>query len=50
MEDWEIYGEVEKTIDYAFNHKFFLNMYEFLKLKKARRIDAQECAFRGRSK
>ena len=42
MEDWEIYGEVEKTIDYAFNHKFFLNMYEFLKLKKARRIDAQE--------
>lgn len=42
MEDWEIYDEVEKTIDYAFNHKFFLNMYELLKLKKTRRIDAQE--------
>ena len=42
MEEWEICQEVEKTIDWAFKHKFFLNMYEYLKVKKARKIDALE--------
>ena len=42
MDDWEIYQDVEKSIDYAFDHKFFLNMYEYLKSKKIRKVDAKE--------
>ena len=42
MEDREIYWEVERTIDYAFDHKFFLNMYEYLKLRKTKKVDAKE--------
>jgi|TARA_B100001063_G_C16422414_1_gene384848 hypothetical protein len=42
MEDWEIYQEVEKTIDWAFDHKFFLNMYEYLRSGKAKKTDVQE--------
>ena len=42
MDDWEIYQDVEKSIDYAFDHKFFLNMYEYLKSKKIRKMDAKE--------
>lgn len=42
MEDREIYWEVETTIDYAFDHKFFLNMYEYLKLKKTKKVDVRE--------
>ena len=42
MEEWEIYQTVEQSIDYAFDHKFFLNMYEYLKSKKIRKIDAKE--------
>ena len=42
MEDREIYWEVERTIDYAFDHKFFLNMYEYLKLKKTKKVDVRE--------
>ena len=42
MEDWEFYQDVEKSIDYAFDHKFFLNMYEYLKSKKIRKMDAKE--------
>ena len=42
MDDWEIYHDVEKSIDYAFDHKFFLNMYEYLKSKKIKKIDAKE--------
>ena len=42
MEDREIYWEVERTIDYGFDHKFFLNMYEYLKLKKTKKVDVRE--------
>jgi|TARA_R110002020_G_scaffold11052_1_gene42064 hypothetical protein len=42
MEDWEIHQEVEKTIDWAFDHKFFLNMYEYLRSGKAKKTDVQE--------
>ena len=42
MDDREIYWEVERTIDYAFDHKFFLNMYEYLKLKKTKKVDVRE--------
>ena len=42
MEDREIYWEVERTIDYAFDHKFFLNMYAYLKLKKTKKVDVKE--------
>tara|TARA_R100000030_G_scaffold100242_1_gene92834 strand:- start:54 stop:404 length:351 start_codon:yes stop_codon:yes gene_type:complete len=42
MDDREIYWEVERTIDYAFDHKFFLDMYEYLKLKKTKKMDVRE--------
>ena len=42
MDDWEIYQDVEKSIDYAFDHKFFLNMYEYLKSVKATKRDVEE--------
>lgn len=42
MEDREIYWEVERTIEYAFDHKFFLNMYEYLKLRKTKKVDVRE--------
>ena len=33
----EIYGDIEKTIDYAFEGKFMLNFYQYLKVKEAKK-------------
>ena len=38
----ELYDIVEKTIDYAFEGKFMLNMYEYLKSEKATKILVEE--------
>lgn len=38
----DLYDTVEHTIDYAFNGKFMLNMYEYLKGIKATKKDAEE--------
>ena len=42
MNKWEILSTVEKSIDYAFNGKIVLNMYEYLKSIKATKNDVQE--------
>ena len=38
----ELYDVVEKTIDYAFEGRYMLNMYEYLKSNKASRIVVEE--------
>jgi len=38
----ELYDVVEKTIDYAFDGKYMLNMYDFLKSSKTSKIDVEE--------
>jgi len=38
----ELYDIIEKTIDYAFEGKFMLNMYEYLKSEKASKILVEE--------
>ena len=39
---WEIYDIVEKTVEYAFEGKYMLNMYEYLKSNKATKRDVRE--------
>jgi hypothetical protein len=39
---YQMYEVVEHTIDYAFNGKFMLNMYEYLKSIKATKRDVEE--------
>jgi hypothetical protein len=38
----EVYNDVEKAIDYAFQGKFVLKFYDYLKIKGARKIDVEE--------
>ena len=35
----EVYFDVEKAIELAFDRKYVLNFYEYLKLKGAKKID-----------
>lgn len=39
MEDWELLYDVEKAIDHAFNGRFVLKFYDYLKSKGARKVD-----------
>jgi hypothetical protein len=38
----EVYGDVEKAIDYAFKGKFVLNFYDYLKVRGTKRVEAEE--------
>jgi hypothetical protein len=38
----ELYDVVEKTIDYAFDGKYMLNMYDYLKSNKTSKTDVEE--------
>lgn len=42
MDTKELYDIVEHTIDYAFNGKYMLNMYEYLVLTKATKNSVNE--------
>ncbi len=39
---YEIYNDVDYAIDYAFKGKYVLNMYEYLRIKKAKKVDVDE--------
>lgn len=39
MDDWELLYDVEKAIDHAFNGRFVLKFYDYLKSKGARKAD-----------
>ena len=38
----EVYNDVEKAIDYAFQGKFVLKFYDYLKIKGARKVEVEE--------
>ena len=38
----EVYFDVEKAIELAFDRKFVLNFYEYLKLKGAKKVEVDE--------
>ena len=38
----EVYFDVERAIDYAFNGKFVLNFYDYLKTKGAKRVQVEQ--------
>jgi len=38
----EVYNDVEKAIDYAFNGQFVLKFYDYLKIRKAKRFEVEE--------
>jgi hypothetical protein len=38
----EVYFDVEKAIDFAFNGKFVLNFYDYLKCKKTRKVEVEQ--------
>jgi hypothetical protein len=38
----EVYGDVEKAIDFAFNGQFVLKFYEYLKIRKTKRYEVEE--------
>src|SRR6056300_1184492 len=38
----EVYNDVEKAIDYAFNGQFVLKFYDYLKVRGAKRTEIQE--------
>jgi hypothetical protein len=38
----ELYDVIEKTIDYAFNGKYMLNMYDYLKSSKTSKTDVEK--------
>jgi len=38
----ELYDVVEKTIDYVFDGKYMLNMYDYLKSNKTSKTDVEE--------
>ena len=40
MEDWELLYDVEKAIDHAFDGRFVLKFYDYLKARGARKVDA----------
>lgn len=40
MDDWELLYDVEKAIDHAFDGRFVLKFYDYLKARGARKVDA----------
>lgn len=38
----EVYGDVEKAIDLAFNGQFVLKFYDYLKIRGTRRLEVEE--------
>jgi hypothetical protein len=38
----EVYNDVEKAIDYAFNGQFVLKFYDYLKVRGTKKIDVDE--------
>ena len=38
----EVYNDVEKAIDYAFNGQFVMKFYDYLKVRKAKRTEVEE--------
>ena len=38
----EVYFDVEKEIDFAFEGRFVLNFYEYLKVKGVRKVEVEE--------
>lgn len=38
----EVYGDVEKAIDYAFKGQFVLNFYDYLKIRETKRVEVEE--------
>jgi len=42
MDNPDLYDIIEHTIDYAFNGKYMLNMYEYLVLSKSSKKDVEE--------
>jgi hypothetical protein len=38
----EVYNDVEKAIDYAFNGQFVLKFYDYLKIRGTRKIEIEE--------
>ena len=38
----EVYNDVEKAIDYAFNGQFVLKFYDYLKVRGTKRIEVEE--------
>jgi hypothetical protein len=38
----EVYFDVEKAIDYAFNGKFVLKFYDYLKVRKTLKVEVEE--------
>lgn len=38
----EVYGDVEKAIDYAFKGQFVLNFYDYLKIRGTKRVEVEE--------
>jgi len=39
---YEIYFDVEKAIDYAFNGQFVLKFYDYLKTKGAKKVEVEQ--------
>jgi len=38
----EIYSDVEKAIDFAFQNKFIMKFYDYLKIKKIKKYEVEE--------
>lgn len=38
----EVYGDVERAIDYAFQGKFVLKFYDYLKIRGTRKLEVEE--------
>ena len=38
----EVYNDVEKAIDYAFNGKFVLSFYDYLKVRGTKKLEVEE--------
>jgi hypothetical protein len=38
----EVYNDVEKAIDYAFNGQFVLKFYDYLKIRGTKKVDVDE--------
>jgi hypothetical protein len=39
---YEVYNDVEKAIDYAFNGQFVLKFYDYLKVRGTKRVEVEE--------
>lgn len=38
----EVYYDVERAIDYAFEGRFLLNFYDYLKIREAKKVQVEE--------